>query len=100
MCSSCGSGKSVAFSRPTATNTRTVNKDCIYTIEVLQNWETKLNCVKSGNLYTNIQSSSSEINAFLGVVKSAISTNNPCYFEAHLNTIASTIMKIINLQQC
>ena len=100
MCSSCGAGRSVAYSRPRQAQAAVVNTDCIYTLDVLTNWENKLNCIKTQNLYSNIQSNPQEINAFLGVVKSAINTGNYCYFENHLNTIAKTIMKIINLGEC
>lgn len=68
-----------------------------YTIEQIVQWEAKLECVKNGNLYTEVSVIPSTVNLYLGTLKTII--NNPSYagnYESTLDAI-STVMVRINL---
>lgn len=99
MCSSCMGGGSASPGTPIFQSQSI--QSCIYTVEMLEVWKTKLQCVKTNEYYSQINSSVQEVNLALGVVISAL--NNPptlCYFAGHLNSISSLIIKIINEGIC
>lgn len=101
-CNTCGSGNSVANSVPRQkVSVKTSPEECIYTLQILQNWNNRLLCIKENQTFDIISSTAQEINGFLGVVQSAMSNpNNICYFASHLSLIGNTIVKIINSGQC
>lgn len=77
------------------------SENCIYTIEQLHVWLTKLICCKDKGLYLQLGSNAQTINKYLGIVMSAINyPSNPCYFKNDLDIISDFIILIANTGQC
>jgi len=102
MCGTCGRASAAPYqsNRSQITSRSSTPTNCDYTMEMMLNFEQKLTCAINKSLHSEISSSIGELNSFLGVVKSAISTNNVCYFASHLNNIQGTIIKILNTGKC
>lgn len=73
-----------------------VDVNCPYTLEQLQSWQSILLCAREKELM-----STSQLNADLGIVVSAINQSwNYCYFKKNLDLISPRIIQITNTGQC
>lgn len=89
----CNCTNTNTISIPTRSRTQhNTNEPCDYTIEQLETWYNRLQCVKNNNFYTSLQT----INVYLGVLQSAI--NSPlyiCLFKINLDIIYGYIQSLI-----
>lgn len=75
---------------------------CPYTLEMIQDWLTKVNCFKDNGYYTAIPNISlRQLNTYIGILLSAFNySTNICYLESQLNDVKNFITVIISTGQC
>lgn len=104
MCTSCSQKYSSVYSQQQRPRTVIVNQEditCDYTIPMLTAWQSKLECAKESGIYNDLNIDLNYLNAFLGIVKSALSNSSKiCYFKSHLDSFSPTIVKIVNSGAC
>ena len=99
-CAVCNS-RIANSAKPTVKQVYSEPVGCDYTVPMMQEWRTKLLCVRHNNLYGEVDITIAKLNSALGIVVSAINTGgNTCYFAKYLDDIAPIIMRIINTNKC
>jgi len=105
-CSTCGrsSTRLARTVTPTIQTTLSiqVNSECPYTMEQVDLWLDKVNCIRTQGLYTQIPNiTTRQINSYVSYLLSAKNyASKPCYFEKELEEIESFITVITALNLC
>lgn len=99
-CGSCSGKSSTSANTPHSTKTKkiiTKPEDCLYDEGILNSYINMLNTVKNNGTYAQIGLSIPKINAYLGLIQSALNyPDNYCLFEKHLDVFrSSTLPKLI-----
>lgn len=93
----CGAKKvSNVVAQPAKTTTSTISttpENCNITIEILDKWESMLNCVKSNGSFQKTGVAEIVVNQYLGLIQSAKNyPNNYCYYGSQLEVFKSSIL--------
>ncbi|GEM_PF-3560135 len=96
----CGCASAFSVSAPVSNTNQSAISTCDYTIELMYIWKAKLECIRTNNLFDQLNIQKYKINFAIGTVDSAINTGDACPFKKQLDEINGIILSLINLGKC
>lgn len=96
-CQSKKANNAAVMAQPVNVTTQAPQTTCDITLQLLENWEKVLNCVKSNDSFQKTGVAEITVNQYLGLIQSAKNyPNNYCFYGGNLNNFRNVILpKII-----
>lgn len=79
--------------------TAPVIQNCEYTVEMLKDFNDKLEWFKSKKLFSQYNILAKTINKYLGVVITSLNVNNRCMYKDQLDIISDIVDLIVTIQK-